>query len=158
MELMGPIVATRASALARGVRLWHTDGREGRCPLVSLRMSARVAGVLGGVCWVGRAVLDELGAPAAAVDALHWGGLALIALALIGIGAGLVSSSALWLQVIVAICLPALVWAVLETLRIEVADRWVEGVFGALLAAYCLLGLVLRRPRPARRPHGAHAR
>ena len=123
-----------------------------------LPVLARVTGLLGGLCWVLRAVLDELDASAAAVDALHWGGLALIAISLVGLGAGLVSSSATWLRVIVAICAPLLVWSVLEALRQGAADRWVEGGFGALLAVYCVVGLVRARPRRAKRPHGSHAK
>ena len=125
---------------------------------MSLPVLARVAGLLGGVCWVLRAVLDELDASSAAIDALHWGGLALIALALVGLGAELVSSSATWLRVIVAICVPLLVASVLEALRQGVADRWVAGGFGVLLAAYCAVGLARTRARRARRTHGSHAK
>lgn len=123
---------------------------------MSLAHFARMSGLLGGLVWFARALLD--GSAAAVVDALHWGGLALIALALMGIGAGLVSSSAWWLRVIVAICLPLLVWSVLETLRLNQPDRWVEGVFGALLAVYCLVGLFVARPRREPRTTGAHAK
>jgi hypothetical protein len=119
---------------------------------------ARVAGLLGGVCWVLRAVLDQLDASSAAVDALHWGGMTLVAISLVGLGAGLVSSSATWLRVIVAICAPLLVWSVLEVLREGVADRWVEGGFGALLSVYCLIGLARARRGRTRRTHGSHAR
>jgi hypothetical protein len=125
---------------------------------VSLAGFARVAGLLGGSCWVARAVVDELDAPSAAVDGLHWGGTALIAVALIGLGADLVSSSATWLRVIVAICLTLLVWSVLEAVRQGVADRWVEGGFGALLAVYCVVGLVRAWRHGSRHPHGSHTR
>ena len=123
---------------------------------MSLPTLARIAGVLGGLCWVASAVTDELDVSASVVDALHWGGLALIALALMGVGAGLVSTSAAWLRAIVAVCLPLLAWSVLEALRGEFADRWVDGVFGLLLVLYCLVGLVRGRGRA--RPHGAHSR
>jgi hypothetical protein len=125
---------------------------------VSLPVFARVAGLLGGLCWVARAVLDELDASSGAVDALHWGGIALIAISMVCLGAGLVSSSATWLRVIVAICVPLLVWSVLEAIRGGVADRWVEGGFGALLAVYCMVGLARARPRRSRRQHGSHVR
>ncbi len=125
---------------------------------MSLPVLARVAGLLGGVCWVLRAVLEELDAAPAAIDALHWGGLALIALALVGLGAELVSSSATWLRVIVAICVPLLVGSVLEALRQGVADRWVAGGFGVLLAVYCAVGLARARARRTRRTHGSHAK
>ena len=122
---------------------------------------ARLAGVLGGLCWVARAVLDGGGSGSEAlVNGLHWGGLALIAIAVLAIGAGLVSGI-LALRVVVALCLAALVWSLLEFLRSQYADNAVDGVFGALLAAYCLLGL--RRHRspattpPRERTTGSHA-
>ena len=125
---------------------------------MSLPVLARIAGLLGGLCWVARAVLDEVDASSAAVDALHWGGMVLVALALVGLGAELVSSSATWLRVIVAICVPLLVWSVLEAVRQGVADRWVEGGFGALLAVYCVIGLARARRHRERHTHGSHAR
>ena len=125
---------------------------------MSLPVFARVTGLLGGLCWVARAVLDGLDAPSEAIDALHWGGLALIAISLVGLGAELVSSSATWLRVIVAICVPLLVWSVLEAVRQGVADRWVEGGFGALLAVYCVVGLARARPQRTRRTHGSHSK
>ena len=123
---------------------------------------ARVAGLLGGLSWVVRALLDDGGGPAPLVNALHYGGLALLVLALLGIGAGLVSGLAA-LRVLVAVCLVALAWAVLEFLHQQYADRSVDGVLGALMAAYCLAGLVAARrghgDRPPRRPRssGSHA-
>jgi hypothetical protein len=127
---------------------------------------ARVAGVLGGLCWVGRAILDDGDGPTSLIDALHYGGLALLAIALLGIGAGLVSGLAA-LRVVVALCLLALAWAVLEFLHQQYVDRTVDGVVGALIAAYCVVGLVARRnrrepreprePRGPRRSSGSHA-
>jgi hypothetical protein len=125
---------------------------------VSLRGFAHVAGLLGGACWVARAVVDELDASPAAVDGLHWGGTALIAITLISLGADLVSSSATWLRVIVSICLPLLVWSVLEAFRQGLPDRRVEGGFGALLAVYCVVGLVRGWRHGRLHPHGSHAR
>ena len=124
---------------------------------------ARLAGVLGGLCWLARAVLDDGDGPTSLIDALHWGGLALLALALLGIGAGLVTGLPA-LRVVVAICLVLLAWAVLEFLRDQYADRGVDGALGLLVALYCLAGLLLRRrhdgdrePRPPRRSSGSHA-
>jgi hypothetical protein len=108
---------------------------------------------------LGRALLDGSGGPDSAVNALHWGGLALIALALLGIGAGLVSGLAA-LRVLVAVCLTVLGWAVLEVLHHEYSDRWADGVVGGLLATYCVLGLVRRRRRARasrERSVGSHA-
>ena len=124
---------------------------------------ARLAGVLGGLCWLARAVLDDGDGPTSLIDALHWGGLALLALALLGIGAGLVTGLPA-LRVVVAICLVLLAWAVLEFLHDQYADRGVDGALGLLVALYCLAGLLLRRrhdddrePRPPRRSSGSHS-
>jgi hypothetical protein len=124
---------------------------------------ARVAGVLGGLCWFGRAVLDDGSGPTSVIDALYWGGLALLVLALLGIGAGLVTGLAA-LRVVVAVCLVLLGWAVLEFLRDQYADRWVDGILGLLVALYCLGGLLRHRGGGAdgaagepRRPSGSHA-
>jgi hypothetical protein len=130
---------------------------------VTPRTLVRLAGLVGGLSWVVRAVLDDGDGPGSLINALHYGGAALLAIALLGIGAGLVSGLAA-LRVVVAVCLVALGWAVLEFLHNQYADRGVDGVVGALVAAYCLAGLLLRRrPRgagPASRPRrssGSHA-
>ncbi|HRD64260.1 MAG TPA: hypothetical protein PL137_25390, partial [Nocardioides sp.] len=68
--------------------------------------------------------------PASLINALHYGGVALLVLALLGIGAGLVSGLPA-LRVLVAICLVALAWALLEFLHQQFSDRWVDGVLGA---------------------------
>src|SRR5205085_9862136 len=46
----------------------------------------RVAGLLGGLCWVVRAVLDDGDGPESLINGLHYGGLALLVIALLGIG------------------------------------------------------------------------
>ncbi len=131
--------------------------------VVTPTILARVAGVLGGLCWLGRAILDDGNGPTSVIDALHWGGAALLAIALLGIGAGLVSGLVA-LRVVVAICLALLGWAVLEFLHQQYDDRWVDGVMGVLMALYCLAGLAFRRrhpgdgePRAPRRSSGSHA-
>jgi hypothetical protein len=131
-------------------------------PAVTPTTLVRLAGVLGGLCWVLRAILDDGDGSEALINALHYGGMALLALALLGIGAGLVSGLVA-LRIVVAVCLLALAWAVLEFLHQQYDDRVVDGVVGALLAAYCLTGLLVRRrhggggsPRP-RRSSGSHA-
>lgn len=124
---------------------------------------ARLAGVLGGLCWVLRAVLDDGDGPESLINGLHYGGVALLVLALLGIGAGLVSGLVA-LRVVVAICLVALAWAILEFLHQQYADRTVDGVLGGLMVAYCLAGLAARRrrgddgePSHPRRSSGSHA-
>jgi hypothetical protein len=125
---------------------------------VTLTTLARLAGVLGGLCWVGRAILDDGDGPASVIDALHYGGLALLVMSLLGIGAGLVSGL-FALRILVAVCLTALAWAILEFLHHQYADRTVDGVVGALMAAYCLAGLVAnRRHHDDQAPDGHRSR
>ena len=87
---------------------------------------ARIAGILGGLCWIGRAILDDGNGPTSVIDGLHYGGLALLVIALLGIGGGLVSGL-MALRVVVAICLVALAAAVLSFLHEQYADRSVDG-------------------------------
>ena len=116
---------------------------------MNLRAVALVSGVVGGLCWSTRLVLDltETGGTGL-LDALHWAGLVLLAVAMVGFGAGLVSSSAAWLRVIVGIAFPALVWSVLEVFRPAADTEVVDGVFGG-----CRPGPLAAGPgrRPARR-------
>ncbi|MCW2850944.1 MAG: hypothetical protein JWM84_608 [Nocardioides sp.] len=106
---------------------------------------ARLAGVLGGLAWLVRHV--------AGMEQLRWPGLALLGVALAAAGAGLVSSSAAWLRVIVAVCFPVLVWSVVEVLHESAEDALVDAVAGAAIALVCLLGWA----RGSRRPAGSHA-
>jgi hypothetical protein len=113
-------------------------------PDVTAPTLVRLAGIVGGLCWVGRAVLDTGAARAGAIDALHYGGLALLLIALLGIGSGLVSGL-LALRVVVAVCLVALCWAVVSFLHTQYPDQVVDGVVGAVMVAYCVVGLLTRR-------------
>ena len=131
--------------------------------LVTVTTLVRLAGIVGGLCWLARAVLDTGDGPAGVIDALHYGGLALLVIALLGIGAELVSGL-LALRVLVAICLLALAWAVVSFLHTQYSDRVVDGLLGGLMAAYCAAGLLLRRshghgdePPAPRRSRGSHA-
>ena len=130
---------------------------------MNLRAVALVSGVAGGLCWSTRLVLHltEIGGTGL-LDALQWAGLALLAVAMVGFGAGLVSSSAAWLRVIVGIAFPALIWSLLEVFRPVADTEVVDGVFGAIVLVLSLLGLRRRPARsepPPRHTHrGAHAR
>ena len=81
------------------------------------------------------------------IDALHYGGLALLVIALLGIGGGLVSGL-MALRVVVAICLVALAAAVVSFLHEQYADRSVDGILGGLMVVYCVIGILVRRGRP----------
>lgn len=107
----------------------------------------RLAGVLGGLAWLVRHV--------GGVDALRWPGLVLLAVALAGGGAALVSSSAGWLRVIVALAFPVLVWSVVEVLHDSGDDTLVDALAGTVVAVACVVAMV--RPGRARHHAGSHA-
>ena len=111
-----------------------------------MRAVAAVAGLLGGLCWVG----------ALWVDRLDLAGAALLAVAVLGAGAGLVSRSAVWLRVLVAVCFLALVASVLQVLRDNLDQDVVLAAAGAVAVVVAVLALA-RRPAREQRPRGSHA-
>ena len=111
-----------------------------------MRVLAAVAGLLGGLCWVG----------ALWVDSLDVAGAVLLAIAVLGAGAGLVSRSAVWLRVIVAVCFLALVGSVLQVLRDNADPESVLAAAGVVAVLTALVALV-RRPARDTRSRGAHA-
>jgi hypothetical protein len=124
---------------------------------MNVRPLARLCGLIGGACWAVRIVLDD----GVVGEVLQWGGLVLLFVGMVGLGTTLVSQGAVWLQVIVGVAFPLLVWSVLEVIHGSGEAVVVDGVFGIVIAAACLLAL---RPtgegddRPPRRHVGAHAR
>ncbi len=127
---------------------------------MDLRAIARWAGLVGGLIWLTRFVLDLAGAGQSVLSVLYWVGLVLLAAALASMGAGLVSSSATWLRAIVAVAFPLLVWSVLEVLHPAGNAYAIDGVFGLLAAVIAAVAIAKARPeRPPRtRSAGAHAR
>ena len=127
---------------------------------MDLRTITMVSGVVGGVCWLVRLVVDLAGSgDGVLVDALEWGGLVLVGVALGALGAGLVGKSELWLRAIVAVAFPLLVWSVLEVLRPAGNPAVVDGLLGVVVLATCARRLSQGDgPRTERRAHGAHAR
>ena len=126
---------------------------------MQLRTVARVAGLLGGLCWVVRYVLDVAGAgDGTPGDLLFWAGLVLLFVALVGFGSELVSRSARWLQAIVGVAFPLLVWSVLEVLAPGTGPSLVDAAFGAVVLVLCAVQLGRGREAPAPTRHrGAHA-
>ena len=117
------------------------------CLVVSLTTLARVAGILGGLCWIGRAILDDGDGPTSVIDGLHYGGLV----------SGLPA-----LRLVVAVCVVALAAAVLSFLHQQYADRSVDGILGGLMVLYCIAGILARRGRSddapdPQRTRGSHA-
>lgn len=137
-----------------------------------MRVPAAVAGSLGGLCWLAAYVADRAGAGSGLVDGVTWAGVALLTIAVVLTGASLVSSSATWLRIIVAVCFAALVGSVLEVVRQGGDALVVDAVFGAAVLVVSIVALARgRRDRPAepaheparradppRRNRGSHAR
>jgi len=126
---------------------------------MGMRAVGPVAGVLGGLCWALRWVSDATGVATDWGDSVRWLGLVLLGTALVAVGAGVVSRSALWLRVIVGVALPALVWSLYWAVRGDgdaVALDGVVGLLAALLSAVCLV-VVRRGVAPAAPRSGSHA-
>jgi hypothetical protein len=122
---------------------------------MNVRALARVCGLLGGTCWVVRLVRGgEVG------DPLYWAGLALLFIGMFGLGTALVSKEALWLQVIVGVAFPLLVWSVVEVLHASADPVVIDAVAGVVIGLACLLALGRQRDgdEKPRRHAGAHAR
>jgi hypothetical protein len=108
---------------------------------VSTRTLVRIAAIVGGLCLLGQAAVNQYDAAGSAVNALYWGGIALVVVALVGLGAELVSG-AKWLKLLVGACFPLLVWAVVSVLHEQTSDNIVDGGFGVALALICSASLL----------------
>lgn len=125
---------------------------------MDLRAIARWAGLVGGLAWLTRYLLDLAGAGQSILSLLYWVGLLLLFAAMASMGAGLVSAT--WLRAIVAVAYPLLVWSVLEVLHPVGNAYAIDGFFG-LLAAVIAGVAIAKAPRerpPRTRSAGAHAR
>ena len=126
-----------------------------------MRTPAAIAGLVGGLCWIGADVVDASsgGGLAGALTVL---GAVLLAVAVVAAGAGLVSRSATWLRVVVAVCFAALVGSVLQVLRQGGDPEAVDALAGVVAVAVSALLLVRRPPAPQEAPtrqrRGSHAR
>ncbi|MFL6001244.1 MAG: hypothetical protein ACJ72P_00385 [Nocardioides sp.] len=124
---------------------------------MNVRPLARVCGLLGGLCWVARWVLGG----GTVGDLLQWTGLLLLFVGVFGLGTALVNKGAIWLQVIVGVAFPLLVWSVVEVLHASGDPVVINAVVGVLIAVACVLTLGSGGDggeRPPRRHAGAHAR
>jgi hypothetical protein len=131
---------------------------------MSLRVLALVTGLLGGGCWVARWGTDLAGSAPTWTDTVYWVGLGLLGLALACAGGGLVSRSAVWLRLIVALAFPLLVWSVYAVVKGDDDAVVLDGVLGTVaivgsLALFALAGRHAAADAPSpRRGHGSHAR
>ncbi|MFC6286055.1 hypothetical protein ACFP3Q_02505 [Nocardioides sp. GCM10027113] len=117
---------------------------------MNLRTALLASGVLGGLAWLLRTVLDLAGSTGGLVDVLHWVGLVLLALGLAGLGLDLVGKGVVWLRAIVAVAVPVLVWSILEAIDPGTDPSVVDGIAGLVVAV--LAWLELRKAKRARAP------
>jgi hypothetical protein len=106
------------------------------------RIPACLAGILGGICWVARYLLDDLGVADAGGQggtALRWAGLTWLALALFAAGAGLTSRAVIMLRVLVGVCVVLLGATALSLLYPLTGRLMADAVFGGV----CALGSVV---------------
>ena len=117
--------------------------------MVQLRTLVALGAVVGGLSWVVEFFAERAGASDGLLTVLQWVGLVLMTAAFLGAGITLVRSGNLWLELVVGVATPALVWSIVWAFKSGNADPYVvDGVFGALAAVYGI-ALFLRRPHPA---------
>lgn len=130
---------------------------------MGLRIAAALTGLVGGLTWIGALVFERVSGGGVLVDALTWAGLFLLGIATLGAGASLVSRSAVWLRVLVAVCFAALVGSFLELLSESYEEQVVYAAFGAI-AVVASVVVLARSGRTggghvdAHRTGGTHAR
>jgi hypothetical protein len=126
-----------------------------------LRVVALAAAVLGGLCWLARWAAEVVLGEVAWSGTAHLGGLVLLGVAVAGVGAGLVSSSAAWLRLVVAIAAPLLAWSVYSVVRGDGDGVTLDGFVGLLALVVAVAALLRgrgaeREPAPRRR-RGSHS-
>ena len=119
-------------------------------------MAAALTGLVGGLAWISVLVLDRADAGATLIDTLTWLGAFLLAVATLVAGASLVSRSATWLRVVVAVCFTVLVGSLVSLVTGTADDQVTYAAFGAL--ALVVSVVVLARTERTRAPAGSHAR
>jgi hypothetical protein len=109
---------------------------------LDLRRSAQASGLVGGIAWVAAYFLPD--DPRTTIGtALLWVGVAMLTVALFGLGMLLVKSDVLSLRVFVGLALPTLVWGVFALVRDSVSDQtFLDAVFGAVVGVISGLQLV----------------
>jgi hypothetical protein len=119
----------------------HTDAAT---TSMSLRRTAQLSGLTGGLAWVAASFLGDGGL----ADVLLLVGVVLLTVALVGLGLLLVKSDVLPLRLFVAVAVPTLVWGVLGLLRDAATASVVDTAFGAVVA---MISAVLLARHPQRR-------
>ena len=117
--------------------------------MVQLKTLIALGALVGGLCWIGELLAERAGAPGGVLTLLMWVGLVLMTVAFLGAGINLVRIGNHWLEAVVGVATPALVWSVVWAFKGGDADPYVvDGVFGALAVLYGI-AVILRRSHGA---------
>ena len=115
--------------------------------MVQLKTLIALGAIVGGLCWIAELLAERAGASGGVLTLLQWAGLVLMTVAFLGAGVNLVRIGNHWLEAVVGVATPTLVWSVVWAFKGGDADPYVvDGVFGALAAVYGI-AVILRRPR-----------
>ena len=105
--------------------------------MVQLKTLVAVGAIGGGLSWIAEYVLERAGASDGLASLLFWVGLVLMTIAFLGAGINLVRTGNHWLELVVGVATPALVWSVVWAFRGGNADAHVvDGVVGVLAIAF----------------------
>ena len=114
--------------------------------MVQLKTLIALGAIVGGLCWIAEFFAERGGAADGLLTILQWVGLVLMTVAFLGAGVNLVRIGNHWLELVVGVATPALVWSVVWAFKGGDADPYVvDGVFGALAAVFGLV-TIMRRP------------
>lgn len=120
---------------------------------IGLRTLAGLAGVLGGLLWLVRLGLDLAGALEGDVSpVLLWSGAALLVVAVLEIGLGLVARAPVWLRVVVAVGVVALAASLVAVLHGGGDGVTVDGALGLVAVVVCARRLRTQRRRARSAP------
>ncbi|MDF1604946.1 hypothetical protein [Nocardioides sp. YIM 152315] len=126
-----------------------------------MRILAPLAGLVGGLAWIGALALEQVDRTALA-DAAELVGLPLLLGAAVATGASLVTRSTTWLRAIVGVCFALLVWSVVQLVADGADERLVHALVGAGAVVVATAALSRRPERSddpgGHRSRGAHAR
>jgi hypothetical protein len=112
--------------------------------MVRMRTLVALGAILGGLCWIATYVADSSDG---LLEVVWWVGLVLMTVAFLGAGVRLVRTGTVWLQMVVGLATPALVWSVVWAFKSGDADpEVVDGVVGALTVVFGAV-VALRRTR-----------
>lgn len=119
------------------------------------RAAASLAGVLGGLCWLARYLLDRFGVVSASGDVgmvLLWLGATWLVLALVSGGVRLARAQAVALRLLLGVVAAVLGWVVLSLAYALLPDRLAEAVVGTVVAVASLVVYLRVRGRETEAP------